>query len=270
MRSVLLVDDDAGVISGLRALLSLESIPTSFAMDAESAEAMISQNFYAVVMADLRLRSDEDGLRLIETIRRVSPASKVAAMTGYATPETEHIVFGIGASRLLRKPFSADDFLSTVRELRVDDLDVVYRETGPRLRAMVRRRYGLGTEQSEDILQQAWCVLLEKRREIRDIGAWLAGTMLNLSRQTIQRCARDRSFAMLSCDDAAYDLDAVTSLAVNRALARLDERSRRLCELIGIEQFSYQEVADQLGLPLGSIGPLYMRAKARLRQELTN
>jgi DNA-directed RNA polymerase specialized sigma24 family protein len=29
-------------------------------------------------------------------------------------------------------------------------------------------------------------------------------------------------------------------------------------------------VSQRLGIPLGSIGPLYMRAKERLRRELTN
>jgi DNA-directed RNA polymerase specialized sigma24 family protein len=38
-----------------------------------------------------------------------------------------------------------------------------------------------------------------------------------------------------------------------------------LCELIGLEQCSYEEVSAAAGLPLGSIGPLYIRAKNKLR-----
>ena len=66
--------------------------------------------------------------------------------------------------------------------------------------------------------------------------------------------------AVVPADDAV--------LAVRQALARLDDRSRTLCSLIGLEQRSYEEVSMAENLPLGSIGPLYLRAKKKLRLEL--
>ena len=57
---------------------------------------------------------------------------------------------------------------------------------------------------------------------------------------------------------------------VRQALQRLDDKSRALCELIGLEQLSYAEASDRLGIHLGSVGPLYIRAKPKLRHELEN
>ena len=151
-----------------------------------------------------------------------------------------------------------------------EDYATVYGATEAQLRATMFRRYKLSADECEDILQQAWCLLLEKREEVRDAGAWLSGTVTNLSRQLIHRNARERPFDAFPASERSYTQDNAMTLAVRRALARLDDRSRLLCELIGLEQLSYAEVSERLSIPIGSIGPLYMRAKERLRKELTN
>jgi len=156
MQPVLLVDDELTIVSGLKQLLSLENIPATIATDAVSAEKMASDHFYPVVLTDLRLQGGDDGLRLIETIRRISPGSAVGAMTGHATPDIERRLLEIGASTLLRKPFDTDVFLSTIRTLRPKNLETLYRETAPRLRAMMARRFGLSPDQTQDVLHQAW------------------------------------------------------------------------------------------------------------------
>lgn len=269
MSSILLVDDDHAIVSGLQHLLSVEAISSAIATDVDSAVSMVSQHFYPVVLSDLRLRSEDDGLRLIEMIRQISPRSQVAAMTGFATSELESRALRSGAVTLLRKPFDFEDVLDIVRPLASDDYETIYRTTAPQLRAMIRR-YKLSAEECDDILQQAWCLLLEKRGEVRNPGAWLSGTVKNLSRQAIHHNVKQRPFDAFPAEDRAYTDDSSLTLATRRALSRLDERSRVLCELIGLEQLSYAEVSERLGMPLGSIGPLYMRAKERLRRELTN
>jgi len=270
MQPILLVDDDPTILSGLQLLLELETIPSHVATDAPMAEAMIAAQFYPVILADLRLRSDDDGLRLIENVRRISPRSRLAAMSGYLTPELESQVMAMGTTTLLHKPFESELFLSTVRSLRHVDLEEVYRNTAPRLRSMMYRRYGLASDQCDDVLQQAWCVLLEKRHQVVDAGAWLTGTVINLSRQTIHRITREEPLESAPETAQLYHSDDTMTLAVRRALTRLDDRSRSLCELIGLEELPYSDVAARLGLPIGSVGPLYMRAKARLRRELEN
>jgi DNA-directed RNA polymerase specialized sigma24 family protein len=59
-------------------------------------------------------------------------------------------------------------------------------------------------------------------------------------------------------------------LSIQQALGRLDQRSRTLCMLIGLDGLSYTEVSAATGLAVGSIGPLYIRAKKKLREALSH
>ena len=273
MNSVLLVDDDTMILAGLSAILELENIPAVVAADRESAERLMADQFFPLVLADLRLRSGEDGLELIEAVRRISPASKVAAMTGCATPELEAMALARGAELVLRKPFLTDEFLAAIRALleragNPSDLDAIYTATTPRLRAMVSRRFGLSPADCEDLIQQAWCVVLEKRGEVRDVGAFLAGTVMNLARQTLTQKGRESGID--EQPERGFVLDHTAKLSIRQAMTKLDDRARMLFELVAVEQFSYAEVSERLAMPLGSIGPLYIRAKERLKKELMN
>ena len=62
--------------------------------------------------------------------------------------------------------------------------------------------------------------------------------------------------------------DVETAVMAREALARVDARTRSLCELIAVEGLRYDEVSDALQIPLGSVGPLYMRAKKKMRDVL--
>ena len=165
-------------------------------------------------------------------------------------------------------PFAS--FETDLPQLESGDYEAIYRATERQLRGTIIRRYRLSADECDDVLQQAWCLLLEKRGEVRDVGAWLSGTVTNLSRQMIHRNTKERPFDAFPASQRTYTDDAAMTLAMRRALTRLDERSRRLCELIGLEELSYAEVSERLSIPLGSVGPLYMRAKERLRSALTN
>jgi RNA polymerase sigma factor (sigma-70 family) len=275
MNRVLLVDDDDMILAGLSALLELENIPATVAGDRESAEALMEEQFFPLVLADLRLRDGDDGLMLIEAIRRISPASKIAAMTGFATPELDARALSVGAEIVLHKPFFGEEFIEAVKALLAsvpdpEDLESVYAATTPRLRAMVSRRFHLSPADCEDLIQQAWCVVLEKRAQVREIGPFLAGTVMNLARQTLSRQMRESDLEAVPEARSSFSSDPTPTLAVRGALTKLDARSRTLCELIAVEQLSYAEVGAQLSMPVGSIGPLYIRAKQRLKKELMN
>jgi DNA-directed RNA polymerase specialized sigma24 family protein len=51
-------------------------------------------------------------------------------------------------------------------------------------------------------------------------------------------------------------------------MAVLDGQSRDLCQLIAVEGYAYDEVSARMKLPLGSIGPMYIRAKAKMRMQM--
>jgi len=55
---------------------------------------------------------------------------------------------------------------------------------------------------------------------------------------------------------------------LRQALAELDERPAQVFCLACLEGFSYQEIAEQLGVTVNHVGVLLNRAKASLRQRL--
>jgi len=272
MQKILIVDDDPVIASGLSMLLETYDFAAETADSRESAEERLASEFFPVILADLRLQSEEEGFLLLDSIRRISPRTQVASMTGHATPDIEARLRELGARLVLYKPIGGDELVAVMREMLAaverysdaEDLGAVYENTLTTLRAIARGRYRFPAEDAEELIQEAWCLFLEKRNAIRTPRAWLTGTIANLCRQEIDRRARERARSADMTEPAIHDArDA--RISVQQALAKLDDRSRMLCELIGLEQFSYEEVSAAAGLPLGSIGPLYMRAKSKLR-----
>ena len=283
MKRVLIVDDDPIIVEGLRAYFELEEIDTEGAHDRDSAESLMAEHFFPIVLADLRLKCNEEGIRLLESIRRISPETRIASMTG-ANDIAEAELLALGARVVLRKPFPAAEVVAIVREMlaeieRIDaelsidataDIEEVYATATRVLYSIPMRRYGLSREDAEELVQQTWCLYLERRESIRAPRAWLAGTVVNLCRREIQERYRERDReAQLVVTPEAYEEAHETTMIVRQALSMLDDKSRRLCELIGLERRSYEEVSDAMSIPVGSVGPMYIRAKEKLKAVLT-
>lgn len=291
MKKILIVDDEHAITDGLTALFELEQIDASGAYDRESAEVLIAENHYAVIIADLRLRTQEEGLRLLDSIRKISPGSRVASLTAFATAEVEQELKRRGSGIVLRKPMDFDEIVAIVLEMLQTieqeaiaqealtqaplDLELLYRDVRKILHAIPQRRYGLSPDETDELVQEAWCLFLEKRDSVRNVRSWLAGTVVNLARQQIHQKCRFRKIeeeVQLDGDGVGANenepIEREQTLMLRQALSRIDERSRDLCVRIGLEGWSYEEVAAGLTMPLGSVGPLYIRAKKKLRAAL--
>ena len=274
MTKILVVDDDPLIVEGLVEMLGIEDFDATGAFDRESAEEALAAEFYPVVLADLRLRSEEEGWRLLDAIAQISPKTRVASMTGYATDEVERELLARGAALVLRKPIEIAQIVALIREMVAaleaapgDDLEAVYNESFAALSGMARRRYGLGPDEAQDVLHEAWCLFLEKRASVRMPKAWLSGTVVNLCRRWIEDRVRWRGPDIADVDRAAGG-NVETTLVARDALARVDARTRRLGELIAVEGLRYDEVSQAMQIPIGSVGPLYMRAKKKMREVL--
>ena len=280
---VLVVDDEQTIVLGLTSLLELEDIESAGAFDRLSAEAMIKGTFYSVILADVRLHTEAEGLELLDDIQRISPRSRVLSMTAYATPELEREVRARGSSSVIRKPATDGQILGAIIDVLAEierlaaeetvlDLAQLQVQTRKILFSIAQRRYGLMLEEAEDVVQEAWLLFMERRGIIRSARGWLAGTVANLCRRHIDRSVRSRKRFV---DDEGIENRTdgqgggpESGIAVRQALASLDANSRDLCTLIGIEGYAYEEVSSRTGLPLGSVGPMYMRAKKKLRLAL--
>jgi len=277
---VLVVDDEETIVDGLMCLLGCEAIESSGAFDRLSAEAMMTGTFYSVIVADLRLQTEEEGLALLDGIRRISPRSLVLTLTGFATPEMEDEVLRRGSTMVMRKPAPGEEILAAIADLLAEvekmaaaqetlDLEQLHLGLRNLLHSIPRRRYGLTADEAEDVVQQAWLLFLEKRDLIRMARPWLIGTVANLCKRQIGAAKRQRETFV--ADDSIADMpdtrigSSDDHIALRQALAALSQQSRDLCILIGIKGYAYDEVSAITGLPLGSIGPMYIRAKSKMR-----
>jgi RNA polymerase sigma factor (sigma-70 family) len=129
-----------------------------------------------------------------------------------------------------------------------------------------------------DVFQTTWLRLLEhiNRLEYPDrVSSWLAVTArreclrsLATTKKVMLRHDHDELDA---ADTHAPDVDErlladERAQVVRDAMSRLPSRWQRLLEMLMADPpASYAEISDQLGLPVGSIGPTRGRCLARLR-----
>jgi DNA-directed RNA polymerase specialized sigma24 family protein len=140
---------------------------------------------------------------------------------------------------------------------------------------------GLNASDSSDAAQLTWLRLHEHIHEIREpehLPAWLAVTA---RREALRIAFYAKRYVLCAEPDTTYDtryrwsvtdvypVEGDYSPAVEAALSNLPTRYERLLRLLMCEDCpSYTEVAEKMGIPIGSIGPMRMRALQILRQAL--
>ena len=86
------------------------------ARDGAAALRQLSEGTsFDVIVIDYRL-PDSNDLRLLETIRTVSPDSAVIMMTAFGTPEMIAGALALGVFKILAKPFDVHDLARLVAE----------------------------------------------------------------------------------------------------------------------------------------------------------
>jgi RNA polymerase sigma factor (sigma-70 family) len=141
------------------------------------------------------------------------------------------------------------------------------------------RSYGLDAAAADDVAQETWMRLYRHIGSIRDpqaLGAWLGTTARRESLRELARGRReqptDRELgADVPAQEAVEDelLSAERRDAVAKALETLPARHQALMRrLLAESERSYAEIAEELGMPIGSIGPIRGRCMARVRREL--
>ena len=148
------------------------------------------------------------------------------------------------------------------------------------------RRFGLDEHAAADVFQTVFARLVEHLPRIADpqrLQAWIVTTakrevLLALRRgqrtvsMTRNEDPNDDTAEFDIADDAPLPEDALADLQqlelVRRALDRMDERCRELLLLLfrdDGDKLPYEEVAQRLGMAVGSIGPTRARCLGKLR-----
>ena len=115
---ILIIDDEPNIRSGLAKGLAKEADVLETAQDAEEGLAKFREGTYQLVIADVRLPGEMDGLELIEQILRSSPQTTTIVITAHGTVETAVKSMRLGAFDFITKPLDLDLIRHQVRKAR--------------------------------------------------------------------------------------------------------------------------------------------------------
>ena len=130
------------------------------------------------------------------------------------------------------------------------------------------------SDEAEDLVHDALVRALEKKKSFRSGGnlrTWLLSILHNAH---IDRLRQNRSLSRRN-DEAAIAAEqslpaapeqAVRLQQVRDAFFDLPEEQREALHLVAIEDLSYQEAAQALGIPVGTLMSRISRARAHLRE----
>ena len=146
-------------------------------------------------------------------------------------------------------------------------------------------RYGLSRDDAADIAQITFTILIQSLDSLAEdsrLGPWLATVARRHTWRLLERNRRESTSERLEGTDIAEsavllgksDAESIEHWELTEWLeAGLSEISESCRELLLAlyfqpERSSYAEVAERLGIPVGSIGPTRARCMKRLKQTL--
>ncbi|WP_433167143.1 RNA polymerase sigma factor [Kribbella sp. CA-247076] len=163
------------------------------------------------------------------------------------------------------------------------DFAVLFDRHAVAIHRYVARR--LGSTEADDLVGQTFLIAFERRHGYQDSPAgalpWLYGIATNL----IHRRRRDevrqyRAYSRFGADEVLDGSDVLSAEVSSRvdaksasrvlagALARLRPIDRDVLLLYAWEDLSYPQIADALGIPVGSVASRLHRTRRVLRKAL--
>lgn len=141
-------------------------------------------------------------------------------------------------------------------------------------------RFALSLSHTEadacDLTQQTFYIWATKGHQLQDpskVKSWL---FTILHRQFLSICKRAARFPHLELNDVNEELPVVSPPGINtldaarvlECLGQVPEPYRAALNLFYLEDYSYQEIADILEVPLGTVRSRISRGLARLQQSI--
>lgn len=120
--TVLVVDDNADILSNVRDYLEMSGLSVETALGGREALSRMSRKSYAVCILDIGL-PDIDGLSVCKTLRQEGDKTPILMLTARDSIDDRVTGLSVGADDYLIKPFS-------------------FRELSARVQALIRRAYG--------------------------------------------------------------------------------------------------------------------------------
>jgi two-component system, NtrC family, sensor kinase len=169
---ILIIDDEPGVLEGLRDFLEDEGYEVHEAMEAKEGLKVFQSVKPNLVLTDLRMPG-MSGMELIGEIRKINTTTPIIVLTGYGTLESAIDAIRLNVFDFITKPIELD-FLKTTLEKA--------KSTVIKAEAIEREMSAL-REQLE-LFQEQWREQLSRFSEVEPLihtGRLLAGILHNLN-----------------------------------------------------------------------------------------
>ncbi|MGH7306890.1 MAG: sigma-54-dependent transcriptional regulator, partial [Candidatus Rokuibacteriota bacterium] len=196
---VLVVDNDAAMVSLLQRHLESEKYETVTTTSGPEAIALIGREDFDVVLTDL-VMDEADGVEVVRAAQRSRSGARVLVMTAFGSIESAIHTMREGAFDYLTKPFKLDEVsLAVARAFE----DRRLREENRRLREQVERRFSFDNILGRSRVMQA---VFERIRAVADSDAAVlllgeSGTGKELVARAIHNASarRDGPFVAVNC-----------------------------------------------------------------------
>ncbi len=181
------------------------------------------------------------------------------------------IAWQAGQVRPRIRPEIAEDLNLALTQ---EQFDALVEEHAPALYRTAFRLIG-DRHEAEDMVQETFRSAWKSRHryeEGRGDRAWLVSI---LRRRVVDRWRKRQSLRVISSESPPeVGVEGEDPIAhqysdeVQRALNQLDDKLRETLLLVVVSELTHQEVADELGIPLGTVLSRVSRARRRLRELL--
>ena len=143
----------------------------------------------------------------------------------------------------------------------------LYRRHTPRLLGFVSRLLAGAEPEDEDVVQETWiraCGRFGQFEWRSEFPTWLMGIGLNVVRDQLRRSGRSRALAA-DCVPTPCTVPPAheSRIDLERAIRMLPDDYRLVLVLHDVEGMKHHEIAERLGIPLGTTKNHLFRARKR-------
>lgn len=147
-------------------------------------------------------------------------------------------------------------------------------------------RYVGNYDECDDIVQDTFVKVYTSKhlyKEVAKFSTWIYTIAINLAKTKLAKQQKYKTFSISDVyddEDKDFDIpdDAFTpdvdanskflSAHIQKALSRINENYRELVILRDIEDYSYEEIVEMTGLPMGTVKSRINRGREKLQELL--
>lgn len=148
----------------------------------------------------------------------------------------------------------------------------LYRHLAPKLFA-VCLKYSQNYEEAQDNLQESFLVIFDKIGQFKNKGSfegWAKRIVINYA---LQQYRNHKIFDIVSenfadVDEVELDEENVSLEFLTKIIQELPDRYRMVFNLYVMDEYSHKEIAEMLGITIGTSKSNLARAKAILKEKI--